>query len=240
MSNFTSCENENELQNEVQQFQRWFSHPHCGHLLLHTIYRGGFSPLSGPARTWVQINDSVTTKHQGEIGTALGWNQDVGRVRCSVMPNNFMHFDTLTKHRPVNKEKYAALCILIRESENSFQDWWKHLGFLCICNSFSVNINTFCANSEMKRIVTIGYSTKKLDRVSLPDFHKTYLTREKHPLIQSRILLISLLLALPTFMNNHFQGWSTGRGKFHQNSLRSTLRIHSELHLLLLNQTLTR
>ena len=35
--------------------------------------------------------------------------------------NNFMHFDTLAKHSPVNSKKYAALLFhLIQEFENRF------------------------------------------------------------------------------------------------------------------------
>lgn len=38
-------------------------------------------------------------------------------------------------------------------------------------------------------------------------------------------------LALRTFVNSSFPGWSTGRAKFHQKSLMSTLRPHWEFVL---------
>jgi len=39
------------------------------------------------------------------------------------MANKFMHFDTLAKHRPMNREEYeAVLFILIKEFENRLQD----------------------------------------------------------------------------------------------------------------------
>jgi len=41
--------------------------------------------------------------------------------------------------------------------------------------------------------VEIRYSTQKLDRASLPDFYKTYLTRDKYPSLHNHILFMSLL-----------------------------------------------
>ena len=39
------------------------------------------------------------------------------------MENNFMHFDALAKHSPVNSKTYAAvLHVLIKEFEKRFQD----------------------------------------------------------------------------------------------------------------------
>lgn len=43
--------------------------------------------------------------------------------QAQVMADNFMHFDTLSKHSPLNSEKYAAvLSALIKKFENTFQD----------------------------------------------------------------------------------------------------------------------
>ena len=39
-------------------------------------------------------------------------------------------------------------------------------------------------------------------------------------------------LTVPTFMDNYYQGWSTGRVKFHQKTLTNALRAHWELHPL--------
>ena len=51
--------------------------------------------------------------------------------------NNFMHFDTLAKHSPVNSKKHVALLFdLIQEFEKRFQDFWRKKSiFCCICNS---------------------------------------------------------------------------------------------------------
>lgn len=41
-----------------------------------------------------------------------------------VMANNFMNFDTLAKHHPVNSKKHVAILVLvIKESENKFEDY---------------------------------------------------------------------------------------------------------------------
>ena len=41
--------------------------------------------------------------------------------QAQAVANNFMHFDVLAKHSPVNSEKYAALLsVLIKEFENRF------------------------------------------------------------------------------------------------------------------------
>jgi len=52
------------------------------------------------------------------------------------MANNFIHFDTLAEHRPVNSEEYAAmLAILIDKFENGFQDFKKNAQKMILCNS---------------------------------------------------------------------------------------------------------
>ena len=43
---------------------------------------------------------------------------------AEITASNFMHFDTVAKHGPVNNGKYAAtLSVLIKEFENRFQDF---------------------------------------------------------------------------------------------------------------------
>jgi len=46
---------------------------------------------------------------------------------------------------------------------------------------FSANINTLPVNFQLEYRVATRYSAQKSDHVSLPDFYKTSLTREKHP-----------------------------------------------------------
>ena len=64
----------------------------------------------------------------------------------------------------------------------------------------------------MESKVAIRYSTQKYDHVSLPNFHKTSLIREKYPSPHNRALFIALHLALCTFVKkkpvvtNCFQG----------------------------------
>ena len=57
--------------------------------------------------------------------------------QAQIKANDFMHFNTLNKHSPVNSKKYAALLFnLIQEFENRFQDLWEKKSIFCyICNS---------------------------------------------------------------------------------------------------------
>ena len=73
------------------------------------------------------------TKHQCAINPI--WAETMTRrgnnaVLTRVMANNCMHFDTLTKHSPVNSKKYTAIfSIVIKQFENKIQDY-KKLSFL--------------------------------------------------------------------------------------------------------------
>ena len=69
-----------------------------------------------------------------------------------VMVNNFMHFNTLAKHSPVNSEKYVAfLFILIKDFENRFQDCKKcHQSFGILETLFSVDINILPAKFQIE------------------------------------------------------------------------------------------
>ncbi len=92
--------------------------------------------------------------------------------QAQAVANNFMHFDVLAKHSPVNSEKYAAvLSILIKEFENRFQDLQKKHQFFCcccICNSvFSTNKYIACTFSQGMCRVAIKYSIQKKFIMSL-------------------------------------------------------------------------
>ena len=73
--------------------------------------------------------------------------------QAQVMANNFMHFDVLAKHRPVNSEKCAALLsVLIKRFEHRFQDFQKDK-FSCIfATPFSVDVNTLPTCFQMECI----------------------------------------------------------------------------------------
>lgn len=50
-----------------------------------------------------------------------------------IKQNNYMHFNRLAKHNPVNSEKYAALLAdLLQEFENRFQDFRKNNQYFVI------------------------------------------------------------------------------------------------------------
>lgn len=89
----------------------------------------GSSPPRGPAQPQAHTHCSATTKYWCVMGSV--WAETRTRRRHSaaltqVTANNFMHFDTLAKHRSVNSKQNAAmLSILTEEFENRFQECWK-------------------------------------------------------------------------------------------------------------------
>ena len=83
----------------------------------------------------------------------------------------------MSKHSPVNSEKYAAtLSILIKGFENKFQDCKKITEFFCIFTTpFSVDINKLHANFQMECVELQSdiQFQEKSDHVYLPDFYQT-------------------------------------------------------------------
>ena len=112
--------------------------------------------------------------------------------QAQIKANDFMHFDTLTKHSPVNSEKYAALLFnLIQEFENRFQDFWENNQYFAIFETqFSININMLPANFQMEciKLQTDIQLKEKFDCVSLLDFYGSYLPRDKSLASQSYLI----------------------------------------------------
>ena len=105
-------------------------------------------------------------------------------VPAQVMANKFMDFDILTEHCPVNSKKYAAVfSIVIKEFENRFQDCRKNQLLDIFANPFSVNINTLPANLQMKPDAQLK---EKCNYISLSDFSKPSLTKQKHPSLHNQ------------------------------------------------------
>ena len=105
-----------------------------------------------------------------------------------------MNFDALDKHSPMNSKKYApVLSVLIKEFENGFQECQKKSS-ICVCDTiFSQHKYMTCKFSNGMYRVAIRYSTQKSDHVSLPDFYKPSLTREKYPSLHNHTLFMSSL-----------------------------------------------
>ena len=76
-------------------------------------YGGSSSPLISPVWLWVCTHHSATGKVWCTVSTV--WDETRARGGCSAVitqvMNNFMHFDTLAKHSPVNRKKRAP-CFL--------------------------------------------------------------------------------------------------------------------------------
>lgn len=118
----------------------------------------------------------------------LGWRQGSGdsAVLAQGMADKLKGSETLAKHSFVSKENYAAtLSMAIKELENGFQDCQKNHPFSGLSEAqFAVNINTLLVKFQMEYSMTCN---QKSDHVSLPDFHKPYLSREKYPSLHSHI-----------------------------------------------------
>ena len=69
--------------------------------------------------------------------TIMAFQKKPKSWQAQIKANNFMHFDTLAKHSPVNSKKHVALLFdLIQEFEKRFQDFWRKKSiFCCICDS---------------------------------------------------------------------------------------------------------
>ena len=108
-----------------------------------------------------------------------------------------MHFDTLAKHSPVNSEKYAALIFdLIQEFENRFQDFHENNQYFAIFAtpfSFYIKILPASFQREYIQLQSDIRLKEKFDRVSLLDFYRSYLPRDKYPLLHNHALFMSKL-----------------------------------------------
>ena len=139
----------------------------------------------------------------------------------------------------MDSEKYAPLLFnLIQEIETDF-DISGEIIFRYIWNSFSVNINILSANflffSLFKFLLLFNYSClpflptnfqiecielqpdiclkEKIDCVSLLDFYRSFLPRDKYPCFTIKPDSCHHYLAVPTFVSKYFQKWNTLRLK---------------------------
>lgn len=112
---------------------------------------------------------------------------------AQVIGNNYMRFNSLSKHSSLKSKKYAAmLSVLIKEFASSFQDHKKkNPNFFGIsATSFSIDINTLPGNGVYR--VAVRHSTQKSDHISLNSY-KPSLTRENHPSLHNHTSFMSSL-----------------------------------------------
>lgn len=113
-------------------------------------------PAKQPSMT-LGVHPSFSNNHWCAIGNIRAetrtWRQH-SAVLTEVMTNNFKHFDMLNKHDSVNSEKICrcACCLYERISEQVSRLQKKSSIMWYICNSISVDINTFPVNFQMERI----------------------------------------------------------------------------------------
>ena len=86
-----------------------------------------------PERT---THRSTTATQWCTVNTELQLGHGESAVLTQVMANNFMHFDTLAKHSPVNSKKYAAI-LWQRNLRTGFKTAQKDLQFFWCFSIFS-------------------------------------------------------------------------------------------------------
>ena len=140
-----------------------------------------------------------------------------------------MHFDTLAKHIHVKRKSCTTLfSILIRNLKVGFNNTKKSSFFIYI---FKIQFfrqhkyNTCKFSNGMYRVV-VRYSTqiKKLIMFLYQTFVRLVLPEKIIPHFTIMSYLCHYYLAVRTFVDNSFQGWSMARVKFHQKSLINTFR----------------
>lgn len=147
--------------------------------------------------------------------------------------NNYVHFATLSKHGPVNTEKYTALLsALIQEFENRFKDFQKNsLYFSIFATPFSADINSVPANFQMECIeLQCDFQLKEsFNGVSLLQFYKLHLPREKYPALYNHALFMSSLFGSTYICEQLFSRMkhtkSSIRSKISHDHLENSLRI---------------
>uniref|UniRef100_A0ABM5FVD0 General transcription factor II-I repeat domain-containing protein 2A-like n=1 Tax=Pogona vitticeps TaxID=103695 RepID=A0ABM5FVD0_9SAUR len=138
-------------------------------------------------------NQLISTMFQ----TITAFKMKLKLSHSQMKAKNLMHFSTLAKRTSVNTEKYAALLFnLVQEFQNRFQDFRKNQPpFLIFATPFSEDINILPANLQMECIELQSdiQLKEKFDHVSLMDFYKVYVPREKYPSLHNHALFMSLL-----------------------------------------------
>ena len=138
-------------------------------------------------------NQLISTMFQ----TITAFKMKLKLSHSQMKAKNLMHFSTLAKHTSVNTEKYAALLFnLVQEFQNRFQDFRKNQpSFLIFATPFSEDINILPANLQMECIELQSdiQLKEKFDNVSLMDFYKIYVPREKYPSLHNHALFMSSL-----------------------------------------------
>lgn len=118
------------------QISTWVSRGTSNLWAVHCLALLTMQPAPCPTPSWRPHHTSLgITHHQPNItmqlilpGLKPGHGE--GAVLTQVTANNFTHFDILAKCSPVNRKKHAAvLSLLIKESENKFQDEQKIIHF---------------------------------------------------------------------------------------------------------------
>lgn len=184
--------------------------------------------------------NELNTRLQGQKQLIIAMYQTVTAFekklklwRTQVAANNFMHFDCLAKYTPVRSERYASfLSILIEEFESRFQDFREnHALFSIFATPFSVDINTIPAIFQMEcsELQSDIQLREKFNSVSLLDFYKLYLPKDKYPSLHNQAVFMTSLFGSTYICEQLFSRMkytkSKTRSKISDEHLENSLRI---------------
>ena len=139
----------------------------------------------------------------------------------------------LAKHNVMNSKKYVILLSdLIEEFENRFEDFVKNDQLFCIfATPFSVDIHLLPGKFQMECIeLQCEIQLKdKFNHVSLLDFYKIYLPRDKYPTLHNHALFMTSLFGSTYICEQLFSRMkhtkSKNRSKISDEHLENSLRI---------------
>lgn len=100
--------------------------PHSGHPLPHVIMAVALPHMAWPSTRCTHITQQQLNICVQSALSELKLGHGKGAVLTEVI-NHFMHFDTLTKHSPVNSENYSYSLFLYRNVKIDFKTDKKNL-----------------------------------------------------------------------------------------------------------------
>jgi len=184
----------------------------------------------------------LASQHQPSIGawwTPSGLKAGLRRAQCRASSSDgklVYDFDTLAKHSPVSSKKTCSHAFLCDKGI------WEQVSRLLKEGSIwqFISDSVFSQHKYITREFSNWISWVAVERLSCLFtglLSKPPPTQEKSPCFIVTSYSCRRFLAVGTFVNNCFEGWSTERATFHQKSLANTLGNHSELQPPPLNQT---
>ena len=148
---------------------------------------------------------------------------------------NYVHFPTISMHKVTDTEKYVKLISYLREEfNNRFQDFRKNNSYFSLFSSpFTANIDSVTENLQMECIDMQCDSLlkEKFGQVSLLDFYRSYVPKDKYPGIYNHSLLMASLFGSTYICEQVFSRMKNikckSRTRITDDNLQSSLRVAS-------------